>query len=217
MPFLDTQAENAVRQRAAALEAATGVEAVVAVVARADSYPEIPWKAFALGVSLAALAATAAALLEPGWEAARSIVETTVITLAAGAAAALATIRVAPFARLFLPRHRREMEVQQYAQAMFLDSGLAGSTRGGMLLLVSLFERQAIVIADPRTREAIGASGLDAIVSAVATRLARASLQDALHDGLAKLEETLVARGFRGRPGDTNEITDAVIQRRGTV
>jgi uncharacterized membrane protein len=68
-PFLDAQAETAVKSRVAALESATGVEVVAAIIARADSYPEIPWKAFALGASAVSLAAAVSAFLEPGWEA----------------------------------------------------------------------------------------------------------------------------------------------------
>lgn len=214
--YLDSQAESAVRQRVAAIEAATGVEAVAAVIARADSYPEIPWKAFALGASAAALVAAAATLLEPGWEGARAVVETAVLTLAAGAAAALATVWIPPFARLFLPRSRRESEVLQYAQATFLESGLAGTARrNGILLLVSLFEHQVVAVTDPVTRERLGATGLDPVVSSVTARLAGGELKDALLDGLAKLEALLVAQGFRGQAGDVNEVADAVIQKRG--
>lgn len=214
--FLDAQAETAIRQRVAALERATGVEVVAAVIARADSYPEIPWKAFALGVSLAALAAVAAALFEPGWEAAAAMVETAVAVLAAGAAAALATLWIAPWARLFLAQSRREAEVLQCAQAMFLESGLFRTTqRNGILLLVSLFEHQVVVVADPGSRDRIGATALDPAVSAVTARLKQGALKDALLDGLARLEEALAARGFRAQPGDVNEIADSVIQRRG--
>src|SRR5262245_2009161 len=102
--FLDAAAEAAVKQRVTALERATGVEVVAVIIARADSYPEIPWKAFALGASVASLAAVAAAFFEPGWEAHAAIIETAVAVLAAGAAAALATVWIAPFARLFLSR-----------------------------------------------------------------------------------------------------------------
>ncbi len=214
--FLDAQAETAIRQRVAALERATGVEAVAAVIARADSYPEVPWKAFALGVSLAALAVVAAALFEPGWEAAGAMVETTVAALAVGAAAALATIWIAPWARLFLAQSRSETEVLQYAQAMFLESGLFRTTqRNGILLLVSLFERQVVVVADQGARDRVGAADLDPVVLAVTARLKQGSLKDALIDGLVRLEEALAARGFRAHPGDVNEISDSVIQRRG--
>lgn len=214
--FLDAPAETAIRQRIAALERATGVEVVAAVIARADFYPEVPWKAFALGVSLAALAAVAAALFEPGWEAAGATVEIMVAALAAGAAAALATIWVEPWARLFLARSRRETEVLQYAQAMFLESGLLKTTqRSGILLLISLFEHQVAVVADPGARDRIGANGLDPAVSAVTARLKQGTLKDALLDGLERLEEVLAASGFRAQPDDINEISDSVVQRRG--
>jgi len=215
-PLLEAGTESAIRQRVAALEAATGAEVVAAVIARADAYPEIPWKAFALGASLAALVAATAAVLEPGWDAAGAVAQTTVATLAAGAAAALATLWIAPFARLFLPRERREAEVRQYAQAMFLESGLhQAAGRNGILLLVSLFEHRVVVIADPAAPARLGPADLDPVVAAITARLADGSPGAALLDGLAKLEETLATRGFRGRPGDVDEISNAVIQQRG--
>ena len=212
--LLDAQAEGAVKQRVAALEAATGVEAVSAVIARADSYPEIPWKAFALGASLAALAGVTVALREPGWEAFDAVVETATAILAAGGAAAIATVWIASFARLFLPRSRRESEVLQYAQALFLEAGLfKTSRRDGILLLVSLFERQVTVVADSGIRDKVGAADLDSVVAAVTAQLARGRLNDALIDGIARLEEVLTARGFRAQAGNANEIPDSVIQR----
>jgi putative membrane protein len=212
--LLDAEAEAAIRRRVAALEAATGVEAVSAVIARADSYPEIPWKAFALGASLAALATVALALRDPGWEAFEAVVETATVVLAAGAAAALATVWIAPFARLFLPRSRREGEVLQYAQALFLEAGLFKTARGdGILLLVSLFERQVTIVADRSIRDRVGNPELDSVVAAVTVRLARGQLKDALLDGLARLEAVLAVRGFHAQAGKANEIPDSVIQR----
>src|SRR5262247_582786 len=158
--FLDAAAEAAVKQRVTALERATGVEVVAAIIARADSYPEIPWKAFALGASLASLAAVAAALFQPGWEAFEAVAETAVAVLAAGAAAALATVWVAPLARWFLPRVRRRAEVLQYAQAMFLEAGLHRTPRhDGILVLVSLFEHEVAALADHGVSERLGTAG----------------------------------------------------------
>ena len=212
--LLDAETERAVQQRVAALEAATGVEAVPAVIARADSYPEIPWKAFALGASLAALATVLLALRDPGWEAFEAVMETATIVLAAGATAAIATVWIAPFARLFLPRSRREGEVLQYAQALFLEAGMFSTTRrDGILLLVSLFERQVTVIADRGIRDRLGTPELDSVVAAVTARLARGQLREALIDGLDRLEAVLIERGFQPQTGTTNEIPDSVIQR----
>jgi len=210
----DAQAEASVQERVAALEAATGIEAVSAVIARADSYPEIPWKAFALGASLAALASVAAALLDTGWNAFHAILEAATAVLASGAAAAVATLWIAPFARLFLPRPRREGEVLQYAQALFFDTGLFRTTRHeGVLLLVSLFERQVVVIADRGVRDRLTSADLDSVAAAATRRLVNGALKDGLLDGLARLEELLIEHGFQPGPERANEIPDAVIRR----
>jgi putative membrane protein len=214
--FLDSAAESAVKQRVAEVERSTGVEVIAAVIARADSYPEIPWKAFALGASLAALAAVGAALAEPGWEAFAAVIETAVTALAAGAAAALATVWIAPFARLFLPRARRQAEVLQCAQVMFLEAELYRTARrDGILLLVSRFEREVVVLADRGVRDRLGPARLEAVVAAVTAELKRGQLKNALLDGLSRLEDTLAARGFRAQPGEANELPDAPIQQRG--
>lgn len=214
--FLDPAAETAVQQRVTGLEAATGVEAVTAVIARADSYPEIPWKAFALGASAAALAAVVAALFEPEWEALQAVADTALAVLAAGAALALATLWIAPLARLLLPRARRETEVLQTAQAMFLEGGLYRTRRrDGILILVSLFERQVVLLPDVGLRERLAAAELDPVIAAITMRLKRGELRDALLDGLARLEAILLARGFRAQPGEVNELSDSVIQPRG--
>jgi putative membrane protein len=213
-PLLDAQSEAAVRQRIAAFEAATGVEAVTAVIARADSYPEVPWKAFALGASLAALGVAAAGLRSPGWETSGAVLQSVVAILAAGGMAALATLWAEPLARLFVPRARREGEALQYAQALFLESQLSRTARrNGILLLVSLFEHQVVVVADHGVRDGMDSAELDSVIAAVTVQLSRGQLQQALIDGLARLEQALVARGFSARAGTANEVPDSVIQR----
>jgi putative membrane protein len=214
--FLDPEAESAVKQRVAGIERSTGVEVVAAIVARADSYPEIPWKAFALGSALSLFAATVAVLIAPGWEAAESIVETAVAALATGAAAALATVWIEPLARLFLSRARRQAEALQYAQAIFLETGLQRTPRrDGILLLVSLFEHEVVVLADRGVRDRLGAAALDAAVVAVTAALKRGHLKEALLGGLARLEEALAAGGFRAQPAEPDEVAETLIQQRG--
>ena len=187
---------------------------VTAVVARADSYPEVPWKAFALGASLAALVATFAALLEPGWGAFEAVVETVVAVLAAGSVLALATVWITPLARVFIPAERCEVEARQYAQALFLEHDLHRTRRrAGILILVSLLEHQVVVLADRRVSESIGQRALDEVVAGVTAALTRASIADALLAGLARLDEILAQHGFSAPAGDTNELADTIIQR----
>src|SRR5512140_4037287 len=93
------------------IESRTGVQMVVAAIGKSDSYAELPWKAFALGASVAALATVLGDLWWPQWVSSGS---------ALIVASALLGVFVPPFARLFLRAARGHAEVRQYAQALFL-------------------------------------------------------------------------------------------------
>ena len=214
--ILEPSAEEDVRARVARLEKARGVEIVTAIVARADSYPEVPWKAFSLGASLMALAAAILALFDPGWDALSAVIETAIAVLAGGSVLALATIWITPFARLFIPAERREVEVRQYAQALFLENELYRTRRrDGILLLVGMLEHQVIVLADRGVAGKLAPDALNRVVAAVTEALTRKTLAEALLAGLQRLDEILEQHGFQAPAGDANEISDGVIQRQG--
>ena len=214
--ILEPAAEEDVRARVARLEKARGVEIVTAIVARADSYPEVPWKAFSLGASLMALAAAILALFDPGWDALSAVIETAIAVLAGGSVLALATIWITPFARLFIPAERREVEVRQYAQALFLENELYRTRRrDGILLLVGMLEHQVIVLADRGVAGKLAPDALNRVVAAVTEALTRKTLAEALLAGLQRLDEILEQHGFQAPAGDANEISDGVIQRQG--
>src|SRR6187399_131055 len=84
------------------LESATGVQIVPAIVGRADTYAEVPWKAFALGASMAALVLVASDLLRPQWVTASTAAMHAFVILGAGAACALLASFVPSVARLLL-------------------------------------------------------------------------------------------------------------------
>jgi len=73
----------------ARVEGRTGVQVVTAIVSKADAYAELPWMAFALGVSLAALVSVLVDRVRPDWITAHVALLSTVTVLAAGAASAL--------------------------------------------------------------------------------------------------------------------------------
>src|SRR5260370_33221632 len=145
---LTEEEQSLLSGRVAGLEARTGVQAVAAVIGKSDSYPEAPWKAFALGAALAALYAAARSLIAYDWEPGESALEHAVVILGCGAVLALLAVLLEPVARLFTDRRRRDLEVTQFAKALFFDRGL-DRTRGriGILLLVSLFDRKVVSLA----------------------------------------------------------------------
>lgn len=193
-----------ITERAARLEARTGVQVVASVVGRCDAYPEVPWKAFALFSGLALLAAMP---WQPGAVAAG------LTFLGAGIVAALAAVFVPPFARLFLDATRREAETRQYAAAFFLDNALSRTQRrDAVLLLVGVFERSVAIL--PDSGLPLASAELQDVIARMTPRLAAGQIAPALRDGLDALEALLVAKGFVGGTS-TDEIAQEVFEEKG--
>jgi putative membrane protein len=211
----DTDA-RAVDARVGRLEARVGVQVVAAVVGKSDAYPELPWKAFALGAALAGLAVVSADAFRPQWVTSRTALVWIVFTLAVAAGWALASVFVPGFARVFLRAHRAETEVRQYAQSLFLTRGLF-STQGrtGVLLLVSLFERRVELLPDTGFRERMSARDWQAVVDAMMPALRHERAADALLAGLDALGPVLAERGFVPGVG-RNELPDAPVVEAGS-
>ncbi len=200
--------------RVAEAEKRTGAQIVLAVVGRSDSYPELPWKAFALGAAAAGLSVVVTELLRPGWSSGAEVLLSVALTLAAGITCALLCVSVPAFARLFLDAHRASDEVRQYASALFLSREMF-ATRGrtGILLLVSLFERHVVILPDTGVGQRLGRDDLQAIIAHMATPLKEGRVSRALEDGLDALEEVL-ARTATGESRG-NELPDGIIEEKG--
>jgi putative membrane protein len=200
-------------RRVAEVEARTGAEIVTTLVAKCDHYPEIPWKAFALGASASALVVAALTLSNTGW-APWSPIPTIAAILCAGLVAALLTVFWPVFARLFLGRERVAGEVRQYAESLFLKEQLFQTrSRNGILILVAQFERQVVVVPDRAVRERLAPDALDGVIAHMTPFLAGGRTAQAFEAGLAALEDVLRARGFTGGTGK-NELPDHLDERK---
>lgn len=198
------------------LEARTGVQVVPAVVGKADSYVEIPWKAFGLGASFSSLGLVAADRLHPDWVTASTAMTHAVVVLGVAATCALLTVFASSFARLFLRRTRADVEVRQYAESLFLQRALfATRARTGLLVLVSLFERRIEIIADTGFTGRVSAGDWDAVIATMTPHLRNAHPFEALRDALGAIEALLAAKGFLPAAGGANELADTAIQERG--
>ena len=201
-------------QRIAEAEKRTGAQIVLAVIERSDSYAELPWKAFALGASIAGLLVSLSALIKPEWTTPATVLTAVVVTLAIGGAAALLCIFVPSFARLFLHAHRAELEVQEHAKSLFLSHELfATHKRTGLLLLVSLFERQVVVLPDRGLSKRLSKDEMQRTIAQMTPILASGEVVLALEHGLRNLEEILLVSA-PGRSSE-NELPDVVIEEKG--
>src|SRR6476646_3793012 len=213
--FLDQRESAALEQAIAGLEAQTGVQLVTAVIGKADSYVELPWKAFALGTAFAALVLVVVDALAPRWIGVDNALIFAVAILGAGAASALLAIAAPRYARLFLRASRRDLEVRHYAQAFFLRRELF-ATRGrtGILLLVSLFERKVEILADVGLHARFDAADWRTAIDAMTPLLRERRCFGALQQGVARIEALLLAKGMTATR-DGNELPDRPVQESG--
>jgi len=213
--ILNNQERSRLDQRIEEAEKKTGAQIVLAVIDRSDSYAEIPWKAFALAVSVAGLFVFLHAMLWPEWPAGRTVLLALALPLTAGAVCALMAVYLPWFARFFLNAHRKEVEVRQYAESLFLSRELfSTSKRSGILLLVSMFERQVIILPDRGIKKRLCREALQEIITLMTATLASGRIAHALEKGLERLEETLAATAAGDAGG--NELPDEIIEERGS-
>lgn len=201
-------------KRMAETEKQTSAQIVLASVLRSDSYAEIPWKAFALGVSIASLVMIFVDLFVLGWLTETLILFSIAAVLATGALLALLTVLFPPFARLFLSTQRRESETMQYAESLFLSRELFSTDdRRGILLLVSQFERQVVILPDTGVRNQLNNEVLDGIISNMTEELKRNELRFAMERGLDGIQ-TVLASSAPGRD-HKNELSNEIIEEEG--
>jgi putative membrane protein len=211
-PVVSAGEAGAIERRVAAFEAATGVEIVAAVERRSDVYPEVPWRAFALGAALAALAVLVGHALRAEWTTPGALLVQAVAILGTGAIAALGSAFVPSFGRLFIRDGRMREEVRQRAEVVFLAREMfATPGRDAILVLVSLFERHVVVVPDTAWRGRVSAAEWSAVVARMAAPLAQGRLAEAFDAGLAAIEALLAAKGVAGtRP--RHLMADTLVQ-----
>ena len=216
--YLTVAEAASLQQDVARLEARCGVQVVPAVLGKADTYPEVPWLAFAAGAAFSGLALVIADARHPEWVTASTAMLHAITILGAGAVGALAAAFVTPVARLFLRRTRADEEVRQYAESLFLRRALfATRERCGLLVLVSLFERRVEIIADTGFDGRIAPTDWDAVIARMTPHLRSGRPYEALRESLAAVQALLAGKGYAGHAGAAldNELPDSAIEERG--
>lgn len=210
---LIAQEQQQINELVAEVEAASGAQFIVAVIGKADAYPEIPWKAFALATVSTALLMAAVEFGLVTSPAPRTSVSSLMIVLAAGMLFALMAIWVPPLGWALLDRVRVRGEVEQYARALFLERGMFQTRqRTGILVLISLFEGEAAILADDGVQQHMTEGQIEAIVEQMTPLLRKGLVVEAARGALTALASRLQGKLER-RPA--NELADALVQERG--
>jgi putative membrane protein len=202
----------AIERRVAEFEARTGVEIVAAVERRSDLYPEVPWRAFALGASLASLALLVGDLLQPGWMTPGALLTQATSILGVGLLTTLAAMLVPGIARGFIRDGRMQQEVRQRAEVVFLTRELfATPGRDALLVLVSRFERRVVIVPDVAYRDRVSTAEWQAVVERMMPSLAAGQLAGAFDAGFTAIEALLAKKGIAGSHG-RGRLPDTLLQ-----
>jgi len=191
----------------AEVEAKTSADIVVAVEPRSGNYRDVD---FAVG-AVVALVALAAALYDPARHPEPLILLDVVVLFALGAwiSSAWPAVR-----RAFTSRRRREAQVRAGAEAAYYDERVGGTTsRTGVLVYLSLLERQLLVLADQGITNAVAANAWNACVVDL-RRLGKApDASKALLEGIRELGEVL-ASVLPATPGHEHELPNRPVRGR---
>lgn len=215
--ILSQSDKDHLNQLVADAEKRVDAQIVLAVVKRSDSYAEIPWKAFAIGTSVAGFILFLLHVAIPYWYSPTRVLVALAATLATGISLALLTVFVPRLARLFLSSHRAETEVKQYAESLFLSHELfATRKRTGVLLFVSLFERKVFILPDKGLSSRLGQSESGMIMEPMIASLRHGKLRKAFEDGLNRMTEVL-GPGGKQQPAESreNELPNEIIEEDG--
>ena len=214
--YFSEEQSQVLNARIRALEKNTSVELVAAVVDKCDHYPEIPWKAFALGTAAAALVMLLQAVIRPDWISAYAALTSLMVVLGTGTVAALLSVVWPGWARCFLDRGRAEGEMRQYAQSLFLAHEVFNvPDRCGIFLVVGLFEHQVVILPDRGIASRLPGATLTDVIATMRPYLRKGNHLQALSEGLSRLEAHLLAAGFTPREDGTDRISETLLQRKG--
>lgn len=192
----------------------TKAQIVLATVKRSDNYAETPWKAFAFGSSVAGFVVFLLDMFVLGWITDKTILFSIAAILATGVIFVILTLLFPGFARLFVSESRRVTETMQYAESLFLERELfATDGRRGILLLVSQFERQVVILPDKGVRDRLNKEVIKNIISNMTQYLRHNEIRKALETGLEELVKELCPSAS-ARP-DKNELSNQIIEEEG--
>lgn len=132
-----------------------------------------------------------------------------VIFLIAGIAGALLSAYVPPLKRLLANQTHLDASTRIRAERAFLEQEVFNTReRTGILIFVSFFEHEVIVMADKGISKVVEQREWDALVRLVIDGIRRGKLVEGLEAAIKRSGEILLEKGFHRAEDDINELGD---------
>jgi putative membrane protein len=204
---LGADGHDRIEQAIASAEATTSGEIVPVLVRRSSTVGHVPILAMALVLIAAFLLDLPIMLSE--WGGSETIWIGVCLLGAAGIGFLLS--RLDAVERLLTPRTDQMHQVDLRAQVEFYELGLSQTeARTGVLLLVSLMEHRAVVLADHGISEKLDAEIWQEVVDLMIEGVKSGDLAQGMCGAIARCGE-LLAPHFPIAEGDANELRDHLV------
>lgn len=198
------------RIKAAVNEAESKIsgEIVPVIVARSGHYTIANYKASLFAGSLAFLLIIIFDRYVPAY----AIYDPLMIffaVLLAGVLGALVTKVLDPLKRLFIEQKHKDNATRQRAENAFLEEEVFNTRqRTGIMIFISFFEHEVIVMADTGISKVVEQKEWDKIVINLTDHIRRDKIVEGLEGALKRCGEILLEKGFVKTADDTNELRD---------
>jgi putative membrane protein len=202
-PFLTDESKTALSAAVRAVESCSSAELVIAVRPRTGSYlhADLIWGILA-GLAALAVLLYSHWIFAPVW----FLVDPLVL----GALTGLATSRSARLRRAFTPWRRRRQRVETAARSTFVERRVHGTTgRTGILLYVSVLEREAAFVVDAGVEALAATDGWKAAAREIETAVRNKEDGVAVAERIRGLAPLLGPALIRGE-NDVDELPDEV-------
>jgi len=111
--------------------------------------------------------------------------------------------------RLLVARRYQGFVTRQRAENAFLEEEVFNTRqRTGIMIFVSFFEHEVIVMADSGINKIVDQTQWDKIVQDIVKDIRQGRVVEALENGIKRCGDLLLEKGFRKTDDDTNELRD---------
>lgn len=195
-----------IREAVGKAEKGISGEIVPYIVTESDSYPEAAWSGAAAGAVLACLSLMACDWQSPLWHPLGLMI----LAVPAGGALGWAlSLRVPALRRWLIGPERLARMAERRAREAFLEKEVFRTReRTGILLFVSIFEHQVVVLGDAGINAKLKPADWGGVVARVTTGVEDGQLAEGIVGGVGRCRELLLGAGFKAREDDTDELGD---------
>jgi putative membrane protein len=132
-----------------------------------------------------------------------------IFTLIGGLIGALKAQYINPIKKLMLSQVHMDQATRKRAEAAFLEEEVFNTRqRTGIMIFISFFEHEVIVMADKGINKVVEQKEWDNIVRAMIEQIKKGKITDGIVHAINRCGELLLQKGFVITPDDVNELKD---------